>query len=201
MEALDTPWKIWNEIGRWMIYPWVRLIFASSGIRWGKGWRLHGTPIIQKYRGSRIVIGHGLGLRSSVRSNPLGANHPVILCTWTAGAVIEIGDNFAMTGGTICAADRIRIGNHVTVGANTTIIDTDFHPVDYSERRTHPSIGKTAPIEIEDNVFIGMNCLILKGVNIGSGSVVGAGSVVTGDVLENSVVGGNPAMVISTVLQ
>jgi len=144
-------------------------------------------------------FGEGLQLRSSVRSNPLGPNHPVILCVWQAGAILEIGHDFGMTGGSIVAAERITIGDWVTVGANTTIIDTDFHPLDPIQRRLHPQEAKTAPVVIENGVFIGMNCLILKGVTIGQGSVVGAGSVVTRDVPPGTIVAGNPARVIGGI--
>jgi acetyltransferase-like isoleucine patch superfamily enzyme len=195
-QVRDTPWKIWNEIWRWIAYPRVRLLFALNGIAWGSGWRVHGVPIIQKHRHSQMIFGPGLGLRSSVRSNPLGPNHPVVLTTWQAGAVLEIGANFAMTGGTICATKRIIIKNNVTVGANTTIADTDFHPLHPEVRRLHPQEAQTAPILIEDSVFIGTNCLILKGVTIGQGSVVGAGSVVTKDVPPNVIAAGNPARIV-----
>jgi acetyltransferase-like isoleucine patch superfamily enzyme len=192
----DTPWKAWNELWRWLAYPWVRLLFATNGIPWGCGWRFHGVPIIQKHRHSVMRFGLGFSLRSSTCSNPLGPNHPVILCTLQAGAVLEIGANFGMTGGTICTAERIAIGDNVTVGANTTIIDTDFHPLDPKVRRLRPQDARTAPIIIEDDVFIGMNSLILKGVTIGKGSVVGAGSVVTKDVPPSVIVAGNPARVV-----
>jgi acetyltransferase-like isoleucine patch superfamily enzyme len=104
-----------------------------------------------------------------------------------------------MTGGVLCAAERIVIGNHVSVGANSTIIDTDFHPLSASERHIDPAQGKTAAVNIEDDVFIGMNCLILKGVTIGQGSVVGAGSVVTRDVPPCTIVAGNPASFVREV--
>ncbi len=192
----DTPWKFDNLLTVWFSFPWVRAKFFASRIKWGHGWRFYGVPIVQKHRHSRMTIGDNLQLRSTASSNPLGANHPVILCTWQAGAMLEIGDNFGMTGGTICAAERITIGNRVTVGANTTIIDTDFHPLDPVERRLDPQAAHSAPILIEDDVFIGMSCLILKAVRIGKGSVVGAGSVVTCEVLPGTLVAGNPARVI-----
>jgi acetyltransferase-like isoleucine patch superfamily enzyme len=146
-----------------------------------------------------MVFGDRLQLRSTARANPLGANHAVILCTWQAGAVLEIGADFGMTGGSICAAQRITIGDRVAVGANTTILDTDFHPLDPGQRRSDPQAARTAAVVIEDDVFIGMNCLILKGVRIGQGSVVGAGSVVTRDVPAGAIVAGNPARVIGQV--
>jgi acetyltransferase-like isoleucine patch superfamily enzyme len=193
---LDTPWKAVIELRRICAYPRTRLIFLISGVAWGKEWRLFGTPIIQKHRCSRIQIGDRLGLRSFVSSNPLGPTHPVILCTWQAGAVLKIGDDFGMTGGSICAAERIAIGDRVIVGANTTIVDTDFHSLDPTKRRLMPAEAKTTPIVIEDDVFIGMNCLILKGVTLGRKSVVGAGSVVTRDVPPGGIAAGNPARLI-----
>ncbi len=194
--VLDTPWKVWGELGRALTYPSIRLLFAVNGIPWGRGWRFYGIPIIQKHRRSAMCFGSGLQLRSALRSNPLAPNHPVTLVTWGEGALLEVGDNLAMTGGTLCAAERITIGNNVAIGANTTIVDTDFHPLDAALRRAAPSRGRTSPVWIEDDVFIGMTCLILMGVTIGRGSVIGAGSVVTGDVPPYVVAAGNPARVI-----
>ncbi len=196
LEALHTPWKITNNLNRLLITPWVRLIMAANGIRWGQGWRFYGAPIIQKHRASTMRFGRGFSLRSSPQSNPLGVNHPVILATLQAGAVLEIGDDFGMTGGAICAAEHIRIGNNVSVGANTVIADNDFHPLHPQDRLLDPQGGKTAPVVIEDNVFIGMNCIILKGVRIGRNSVIGAGSVVSRDIPPDVIAAGNPAVVL-----
>ena len=190
----DTPWKVQNELRRRVLYPMVRLIFAWNGISWGRGWRIFGLPIIQKHRRSRMNFGPGLQLRSFVRSNPLGPNHPVLLTTWRKESCLEVGANFAMTGGALCASSRIIIGSNVTVGANSIIVDTDFHPIGPEGRRMNPAEGKTADVIIGDDVFIGMNCLILKGVTIGRGSLVGAGSVVTKNVPPGMIVAGNPAL-------
>ena len=141
-------------------------------------------------------FGKEFKLRSSLRSNRLGPNHPVFLTTWNANSVLEIGDDFAMTGGVICAFERITIGDHVMVGANCTIVDTYFHPIDPDLRRREPMAPKTAPVIIEDDVFIGMNSTVLKGSHIGKGSVIGAGSVVTRDIPPGVIAAGNPARVI-----
>jgi acetyltransferase-like isoleucine patch superfamily enzyme len=198
-EIMDAPWKSKNNLLRLLVHPWVRVLFFANGIAWGKGWRFFGVPIVQKHRGSHMRFGDRLQLRSTVRSNPLGANHPVILCTWRAGATLEIGDNFAMTGGSVIAAQEVVIGDDVNVGANTVIMDTDFHPLDPQARRFDSQPAKTAPVLIEDGVFIGVNCLILKGVTLGRGCVVGAGSVVTRDVPPGARVAGNPVRVIGDV--
>jgi acetyltransferase-like isoleucine patch superfamily enzyme len=123
----------------------------------------------------------------------------VVLCTWRPAAVLQIGDHFAMTGGTVCATERITIGDHVTVGANTTIMDTDFHPLQSWARQREPNEAKHAAIHIGDQVFIGMQCLILKGVTLGKACVIGAGSVVTHDVAAGTVVAGNPAREVGRV--
>jgi acetyltransferase-like isoleucine patch superfamily enzyme len=199
IEAIKTPWKIMNEIKRWLLLVLIKISFKLNNIPWRHGWHIYGIPIIQKHRQSTMQFGPGLNLRSSVSSNPLSPTHPVILCTWQAGAMLEIGSNFGMTGGSLVAAEQIKIGDRVTVGANTTIMDTDFHPLDPEQRQLHPQDAKTAPIVIEDDVFIGMNCLILKGVKIGRESVVGAGSVVTKDVPLRTIVAGNPARIIGNI--
>ena len=132
-EAVAAPWKMRNEVQCWACHLLMRSLFALSGICWPAGARFYGAPVLQKHRGSHMQFGPKLCLRSSVRSNPLGPSHPVILVTWQPGARLEIGRDFAMTGGTICAAEHVSIGNRVTIGANTTIVDTDFHPIE-SER-------------------------------------------------------------------
>lgn len=139
-----TPWKAANEIARILWSPWIRLTFARHGIAWGRGWRIYGAPIVQRHRGSRITIGHGFENRNWRRSSPLGVWHPTILTTWISGAVIEIGDGFVMTGGAICAAARISIGHWVTIGANCTVVDTDFHPLQAEQRRMAPPAGAAA---------------------------------------------------------
>ena len=181
---------------RILSYPYIRILFSWNRIAWGKSWKIYGVPIIHKHRGSTIQIGANLALRSTVRSNPLGVNHPVILCTWQAGAILEVGDNFGMTGGSLVAAEKITIGKNVIIGANCSIIDTDFHPLDPEIRRRTPQAARTAPISIGDDVFIGMNCIILKGVRIGQAAVVGAGSVVTHDIPSKVIAAGNPARVV-----
>ncbi len=193
-QARDMPWKASNELRRWLILPmaWWRL----RGLTIDGGWRCYGLPIIQRHRHSEIRVGRRLALRSSAASNPLGPNRPVIISTRRAGASITIGDDFGMTGGSLVCERRISIGDRVWVGANAIITDTDFHPLDPEQRRTQPSAANTAPVTIADDVFVGMNALVLKGVTIGAGSVLAAGCVVVRDVPPRSVVAGNPARVV-----
>jgi len=198
-QTLDTPWAAANEVRRIAAQPAIRLGLALHGIRWGQGWRIFGMPIVQRRRGSCIELGDGLELRSWRTTNPLVPTHPVVLATRRAGALIRIGRDVAMTGATIVAAERVVIGDRVLVGANTTIVDTDFHPLDPAARRVDVLAGAHAPVLIEDDVFIGMSSIILKGVPIGASSVIGAGSVVTRDVPDAVFAAGNPCRVIRNI--
>lgn len=191
--ALATPWRAWNELWRYLALPVIWLKFRINGIPWGAGWRIYGVPLIQKHARAVIRIGPGLWLRSSARSNPLAPAHPVVLSARQPGSRLVIGRGFAMTGGVLCAEESIEIGDRVTVGANCTIVDTDFHAPGGA---AHLTRGATAPVVIEDDVFIGMSALVLKGVRVGRGSVIGAGSVVTGDVPPGVIAAGNPARVV-----
>ena len=195
-EGLKTPWRVRNEILRCLALPAIRIRFLLNGVRWGRGWRIFGMPIVQKHSGSQIVLGDGLELRSWKRSNPLVPNHAVVFATRSAEAVIRVGNHCGFTGATLVALKGIEIGNRVMLGANVTIADTDFHPIDAHERLAHPSAGKTQPVKIEDDAFVGMNAVILKGVTIGRGAVIGANSVVTADIPAGVVAAGNPARVI-----
>lgn len=122
---------------------------------------------------------------------------------------ISIGDaSYVGKYSVIRAADSISIGNHVLIAHNVTIIDTDSHEINHNERADsylkmlkhgHPSSKGsvlTKPIEIKDYAWISYNVSVLKGVTIGEGAIIGAGSVVTHDIPDYSVAVGNPAKVI-----
>jgi acetyltransferase-like isoleucine patch superfamily enzyme len=116
------------------------------------------------------------------------------------GAQITIGDETGLSGTTICAVKSVSIGKRCLIGADVLITDTDFHPINMEGRRYKgASAAASSPIVIEDDVFIGARSIILKGVRIGSGSVIGAGSVVTKDIPANSVAAGNPARWIKAI--
>jgi acetyltransferase-like isoleucine patch superfamily enzyme len=194
--AFKMPWVIRYEIRRYLALPFIRTMFYMHGIRWGRRWKVWGMPIIQRYRGSQMILGDGLLLRSWKSTNPLVPNHPVVLSTRSPEAVIKVGADVGMTGAVLVAADNITIGDRTFVGSNVTIVDTDFHPLDPLKRQQDVLAGDKAPVFIAEDVFIGMNSLILKGSRIGRGAVIGAGSVVVGEIPPIAVVGGNPARII-----
>lgn len=119
-------------------------------------------------------------------------------------AVLTIGNNTGFNGTLIYAAKEIHIGKNVKVGGGTRISDTNFHSLDYEERRsahTDSLNAVCAPIIIEDDVFIGANCIIGKGVVIGARSIIAAGSVVVKSIPADCVAGGNPAKVIRQIFK
>lgn len=111
------------------------------------------------------------------------------------GAKLTVGSGFMNAGGQIRCGNDIRIGNNVAIGRNFLAQDGDFHTI-IEENGT--KLTNSAPIVIEDNVWIGANVMILKGVHIGEGAVIGAGTVVTKDVPAYSVIVGNPNRVLRT---
>lgn len=92
------------------------------------------------------------------------------------------------------------IGKNCLIAANCNIIDSDGHEVDVEDVTTRINTeGKKKEVVIADNVWIGLNCIILPGSKIGNGSVIGAGSVVRGEIPPYSVAVGNPAIVVRKI--
>ncbi|MBJ7323346.1 MAG: hypothetical protein JHC70_13515 [Rhodococcus sp.] len=97
---------------------------------------------------------------------------------------------------------NVEIGDRCLIGADAVITDTDFHPVSPSRGRRYAKVPAGKPedrIIVGSDVFIGTKSVILKGVRIGDGSVIGAGSVVTKSVRSHTIVAGNPAKPVGTV--
>lgn len=174
----NTPWKVLFELRQIVVSPIVYLYLRLLNVKIGDNAKFYGFCKVFKHTNSTIVIGSNFENRNWWDSNPLGVNHPTIITTWAENAKVLIGNNVGITGGSICAQSSIKIGNNCLIGANTTIIDTDFHPLVSKKRRYQNTNIKSKEIVIGNNVFIGMNSTILKGVTIGNNSVVGAGSIV-----------------------
>jgi acetyltransferase-like isoleucine patch superfamily enzyme len=146
--------------------------------------RVQGKVIVNN--GGRIIIGAKVKLR--------GSHVPIELGSMLGGELI-IGDNcFINSGTSICSFERITIGNNCLIGNYTLIMDGDFHDI-----HDHAKRGPSAPVTIEDDVWIAARVTILKGVTIGKGAVVGCGAVVMKDVPAYTLVGGVPAKVIKSL--
>ena len=176
------------------------LIFRSQGVILSGTVTCYGIPIVQRTAGSEIAIGDRVILCSDSRYTALGVSKPVILRTLRAGARLEIGAETGMSGAVICASNSVVIGRQCLFGADVMVFDTDFHPVDPDGRRgKSESEADARAVAIHDNVFIGARSIIMKGVTIGQGSVIGAGSIVTRDIPPFTIAAGNPAQSLKQV--
>jgi acetyltransferase-like isoleucine patch superfamily enzyme len=141
----------------------------------------------------------------------VGANSVIggHLLTFKNGGKIHIGEwCYIGDHSRIWSAEMIHIGSRVLISHGVNIHDTNSHSLNADERHGHfvsimsgghpesvPNL-LSAPVVIEDDVWIGFNAIVLKGVHIGRASVISAGSVVTKDVPEKVIVAGNPARII-----
>ncbi len=145
---------------------------------------------LRLYGHGKVVIGDRVRINSCYRMNPIGGNLFASIYT-TQGAMISIGDDTGISNAALYAAERIEIGKRVKIGGGVCIYDTDFHSLNYRKRGQPPETDvKVSPVIIEDDVFVGAQSIVLKGVRIGARSIVGAGSVVTKDIPSDEVWGG-----------
>lgn len=197
---LYSAWDLW----------WIKLDFSRSSLRsrfslWfqgcevGKGFRTSGKCCFKASKEGSIRIGDSVSLLAGHRSNRVGLSNPVLIETFGDG-IVEIGKNSGASAVVISSRTKVSIGEHVKVGGNVRIFDHDYHSMNAAIRRTESDVEdvKSSPVIIEDNVFIGTNAIILKGVHIGARSIIGAGAVVSGrEIPPDSVVAGNPAHILS----
>jgi acetyltransferase-like isoleucine patch superfamily enzyme len=149
----------------------------------------------------------------SVQTPGLVLGDRVQVYTWTTFNIeptgaLEVGDDSILVGAVFMCADRITIGKRVVISYNVTVADSDFHPRDpqarkadavasapFGDKSSRPQI-MTKPVEIGDDVWVGIGAFILKGVRIGRGARIGPGAVVLKDVPEGALVQGNPARIV-----
>ncbi len=175
----------------------TRMLFYFNDVSC-ESFRTKGVPYLDINRhGGKIIIGKNLKMNNCYFGNQIGFNNP---CTFIVGSncSLTIGDNLGMSQSAIVAMDNVFIGNNVKIGGGSLIYATDFHSINKDVRKTNDDLRrcKTAPVYIGNDVFIGARCIILKGVTIGDGAIIGAGSIVTKSVPADEVWAGNPAKFI-----
>jgi acetyltransferase-like isoleucine patch superfamily enzyme len=160
------------------------------GVQLGNSTGFNGKCYFKRYPGSTIIIGNDCEFLSKPNANLIGIDRPCMVSTLTETALLQVGNNCGFSGTVIGAFTTIKIGNNVRCGANTLITDSDWHPGD-------PRVGEAKPVTIGDNVWLGINVVVLKGVEIGENTVIGANSLVTKSIPANVIAAGNPCKEIA----
>jgi len=176
-----------------------------QNITWGEGFYCESAQSFLHFKGKRedaLKFGEHVSVYAASQFS-VGEN-----------ATCTIGDYTLLVGALVVADERVEIGSHCLISWNVGIADSDFHPVPAAlrkldaialapyapNRQPRPREAiRAKPVVIKDNVWIGMNAIVLKGVTIGENSIVAAGAVVTKDVPPNSIVAGNPAVIVREV--
>ena len=146
-------------------------------------------------RNGEMSVGDNFTLTSGDCINPLCRNIRACILI-THRVKITIGNNVGMSSPCLWIKESLTIGDNVKIGGNCIIMDNDVHQIDYAERQSDNGIVHSSPVVIEDDAWLGVNVIVLKGVTIGARSIIGAGSVVTKSIPADCIAAGNPARVI-----
>ena len=181
-------------------YLFTYIKFVGNGVNFST-FKTSGQPFVMVATGGKFNILSDFKINNNHRSNPIGRPQK---CSFVVdhNGTLEIGKNVGLSSVAIVCHRKILIGDNVKIGGGTCIYDTDFHSIDPTHRNDSfldKSNKKSKGIVINDNVFIGSHCTILKGVTIGNNSVIGACSTVTKDVPDDEIWAGNPAKFIKKV--
>lgn len=194
--------KIWNVfIYKPFCHIATLVILQSNKVRYSKFYTC-GIPIINAdcKNGGGIFIGKNFRMNNGNAANNIGFTSRCTLRI-VGGANLYIGENVGMSQTTVCAVDAdITIGCNTILGGGVKIYSSDFHSMDYIDRRdpggADKNNRKSTPVFIGEDCFIGAGTIILKGVTIGARSIIGAGSVVTKSIPADCIAAGNPCKVL-----
>jgi len=171
----------------------------SLKYKFNKNIRFEGKVIIDTRsqiiaRFGKITLKDGVELRSDPVGYHAGMPFPTTILIDKANAIVEIGEKTRLNGAYVHAQKEIRIGKNCVIASGVNILDANGHELISGDRTWGRDTPE--PIIIGDNVWIGLNSVILKGTIIGNNSVVGANSVVKGEFSKNSLIIGNPGKVV-----
>jgi acetyltransferase-like isoleucine patch superfamily enzyme len=172
-------------------YTWIKL--KGNGVVFST-FRTHGVPMIDVKIGGKFTIGKNFRMNNGKYYNKIGRQQQSSFVV-AKGSFLSFGDNVGLSSSSFFCSQRISVGNNVMIGGNCVFYDTDFHSLNFLERRdgkVDEEKSKSLPVIIEDDVFIGAHSTILKGVTIGKGSIIGAASLVSKSIPPNEIWGGNP---------
>jgi len=176
---------------------YLKIRFKNAHI--GNGFQTDAFFDLSLHKKSKLKIGDNCIFKSKTKSNFVGINKKMSIRV-CENADLLIGNNCGFSGTSIYSSKKIQIGDFCNFGGNTFIWDTDFHPLGFISRRIHKIEEiNSSPIIIGEDVFIGANSIILKGVQIGSRAIIGAGSVVSKNIPSDEIWAGNPVKFIRKI--
>lgn len=179
---------------RFLWIKWNLIKLKLSGAKTGKKCRIYDKVYFFLHPSGLLTIGDDFIFSSGSNYNQLSRNIRGSMYI-AEGASLKIGNRVGISSSCLWVTNSITIGNHVNIGADTLILDTDAHHLDWKERRDGGE-RNSKPIVIEDDVFIGTRSIVLKGVTIGARSIIGAGSVVSKNIPADCIAAGNPCRII-----
>jgi len=150
------------------------VILKINKVEYGKNLVINGRIYI--VNNGRIKIGDNVTINSGDNFSPTGGFNNTRLITYKTGEII-IENEVGITNTTIVSQEYISINEKTLIGGSCNLWDTNFHSLDPNIRNTINDVGKTEPIFIGKNVFVGAHSIILKGSNIKDNAIIGAGSV------------------------
>ncbi|NLH15136.1 MAG: acyltransferase [Phycisphaerae bacterium] len=183
-------WKYgWN---RWVTWPQrvTRKLTLAPKVRLYVPLRCDGDGHVEIAEGSKM------GGRNSVRYG----DGTILLQARDPKSHIRIGKNCAFSNNvSIISMESVEIGDDCLIGELVSIMDSDFHGIDSDKRRS--DFVHSAPVKLENNVWLGSRVIVQKGVTIGANSIITPNAVVTSSVPPNTIAGGIPAKVIRSIVR
>ncbi|HQY51098.1 MAG TPA: acyltransferase [Ignavibacteria bacterium] len=196
-ELLKDGFLHFSKVITFLSSPFMKIVLILNGVKYGNGIKVFGLPRIEN-KGT-VTLGNNMRLISAKCGyNSGNIAGGVFLRTSKSGNIVT-GDEVYLNGTSIISEESITLGNRIMIGANTVIMDTNSHNVPYKNRLKRWDKIRRKAVVIEDDVWIGANCFIMKGVRIGKGSIIGAGSVVNNEVKPFSIYAGNPAVFVKKI--
>ena len=191
MDVLGLYRSLRNKLSKTISKLRTSIIKCRCNVVIGKGSIIYWKSPVDVRTGCKLDVGKESEIGRTKRGYHCGMPFPTTLLSDGENSSIVIGDFCRINGAYIHAKKEVRIGNNCVIASGVNIVDSNGHIVNSCDR----TIERDDPKEIiiGNNVWIGMNCMVLKGTMIGNNCVVAAGSVVKGCFPDNCVISGNPA--------
>lgn len=203
-KSLRNPIKAINTLNRrylWGAVMWLQIEYKKLQLRDAIIEKSCQLDCSTKINASGCGKGIHFGAQSIIGVRP----YNYIVSKWCSckisqrqpGAIIKVGQRTRLNGVCISAQQKVIIGDDCQIACGVSIMDYNAHKTYFAPRGVKPDYPN--PVYIGNNVWIGINAIILKGTSIGDNSVVGAGAVVKGTFPPYSLIIGNPAQLAKTL--